>query len=88
MRIMGGTGTKLNRLLTIKERGNLSKHRAGGVDNVIVFYYRLKMKKGTIISRLYIVLDMDDDNYLPERVVVLGGEADNLSKLNEMRINL
>lgn len=46
------------------------------------------MKKGTIISRLYITLDMDDDNYLPNHVVVSGGEPHEMKQLNDTRIDL
>ena len=51
-------------------------------------YDRLKMKRGTIISRLYITLDMEDENYLPERIDVMGGELDNLQRINDTRIDL
>lgn len=46
------------------------------------------MKRGTVISRLYITLDMDDENYLPEHVVVMGGELDNLSSISDIHVNL
>ena len=46
------------------------------------------MKRGTIISRLYITLDMEDENYLPERIDVMGGELDNLQRINDTRIDL
>lgn len=49
---------------------------------------RLKMKKGTIISRLYVTLDMDDDNYLPNHFVVVGGELHDLQTLNDVKVHL
>lgn len=49
---------------------------------------RLKMKRGTVVSRLYITIDMDDENYLPEHVVVMGGELDNLHTLKDIHIDL
>lgn len=51
-------------------------------------WIRLKMKKGTIINRLLIMLDMDDDNYLPNHIVVVGGELEDMKSLNEVHFNL
>ncbi|KAK3091187.1 hypothetical protein FSP39_017814 [Pinctada imbricata] len=49
-------------------------------------WIRLKMKKGTIIMKLQIVLDGSDDNYIPRRIVVSGGEQDNLKVLKTVEI--
>lgn len=46
------------------------------------------MKRGTIVSRLYVTLDMDDENYLPEHIVVMGGELDSLQSVNDTHIDL
>lgn len=46
------------------------------------------MKKGTVISRLYITLDMDDENYLPDHVVVAGGDLDDMNVIADCRIDL
>lgn len=46
------------------------------------------MKKNTIISRLYVTINMDDENYLPERIVVAGGDLDNMDELNETNLDL
>ncbi|CAH1774452.1 unnamed protein product [Owenia fusiformis] len=50
-------------------------------------WVKLKMKKGTIIKKLLITVDGNDDNYLPYRIIVSGGETDNLKKLNDMRVD-
>ena len=31
---------------------------------------------------------MEDENYLPERIDVMGGELDNLQRINDTRIDL
>ena len=36
-------------------------------------WIRLTMKKNVIINKLYIGVDCNDDNYLPEQVIVYGG---------------
>lgn len=46
------------------------------------------MKGGTIISRLYITLALDDENYLPEHVVVAGGVPDDMTVLSDNRIDV
>ncbi|KAK7101258.1 E3 ubiquitin-protein ligase HECTD3-like isoform X2 [Littorina saxatilis] len=50
-------------------------------------WIQLRMKKGTVIKKLCIVLDGADDNYLPQRMVVQGGEQDNLKTLNTVHID-
>ncbi|XP_076441534.1 E3 ubiquitin-protein ligase HECTD3-like [Babylonia areolata] len=50
-------------------------------------WIQLRMKKGTVIKKLCIVLDGADDNYLPMRMVVQGGEQDNLKVLNKVDID-
>ncbi|XP_033737246.1 E3 ubiquitin-protein ligase HECTD3-like [Pecten maximus] len=47
----------------------------------------LKMKKGTVILKLQLTLDGSDDNYLPARVTVQGGEQENLSVLRSLAID-
>ncbi|KAL8570039.1 hypothetical protein ACOMHN_036316 [Nucella lapillus] len=49
-------------------------------------WIQLRMKKGTVIKKLCIILDGADDNYLPLRLVVQGGEQDNLKILNTVHI--
>ncbi|XP_074642491.1 E3 ubiquitin-protein ligase HECTD3-like [Tubulanus polymorphus] len=49
-------------------------------------WVRLQMKKGTIIKKLYIVVDAEDGNYIPHHIVVSGGLWGNLKKLNEVYI--
>ncbi|XP_067937945.1 E3 ubiquitin-protein ligase HECTD3-like [Watersipora subatra] len=51
-------------------------------------WIRLKMKSGTVISRLYITIAMDDENYLPEHVVVAGGELDDMAILEDTHIDV
>ncbi|XP_064625661.1 E3 ubiquitin-protein ligase HECTD3-like isoform X2 [Lineus longissimus] len=46
-------------------------------------WLRLKMRKGTIIKKLYLCLDGEDGNYLPYHVIVMGGEIDDMKKLND-----
>ncbi|XP_046562104.1 E3 ubiquitin-protein ligase HECTD3-like [Haliotis rubra] len=49
-------------------------------------WIQLRMKKGTIIKKLSITVDGSDDNYLPSRLVIQGGEQDNLKILNTVTI--
>ncbi|XP_043820262.1 E3 ubiquitin-protein ligase HECTD3 [Dromiciops gliroides] len=50
-------------------------------------WVRLTMKKGTIIKKLLLTVDTTDDNFMPKRVVVYGGEGDNLKKLSDVNID-
>lgn len=50
-------------------------------------WIRLKMKKGTVIKKLLLSIDSTDDNYVPSRILVMGGEPDNLKKLNDVSID-
>ncbi|CAL1547476.1 unnamed protein product [Lymnaea stagnalis] len=50
-------------------------------------WIRLTMKKGTIIKSLSLLVSMADDNYLPETIVVVAGEADDVKVLNSISIN-
>nr|XP_010593610.2 E3 ubiquitin-protein ligase HECTD3 isoform X2 [Loxodonta africana] len=50
-------------------------------------WVRLTMKKGTIVKRLLLTVDTTDDNFMPKRVVVYGGEGDNLKKLSDVSID-
>ncbi|XP_041372732.1 E3 ubiquitin-protein ligase HECTD3-like isoform X2 [Gigantopelta aegis] len=50
-------------------------------------WIQLRMKKGTVIKKLYCTVDGSDDNYLPSRFVVQGGEQDNLKIINTVHID-
>ncbi|KAK3585008.1 hypothetical protein CHS0354_024922 [Potamilus streckersoni] len=50
-------------------------------------WIQLRMKKGTIIKKLQITVEGSDDNYLPSRLVIQGGEADNLKTLNTISVD-
>lgn len=50
-------------------------------------YIRLKMKQGTVVKRLFINVDSRDDNYMPSRVQVFGGEHGNVKQLNEVSLD-
>ncbi|XP_059151600.1 E3 ubiquitin-protein ligase HECTD3-like [Physella acuta] len=50
-------------------------------------WIRLTMKKGTIIKYLALVVNLADDNYLPETISVVAGEADDIKVLNNININ-
>ncbi|XP_033095652.1 E3 ubiquitin-protein ligase HECTD3-like [Anneissia japonica] len=52
-------------------------------------WMRLHMKKGTIIKRLYIAVDGQDDNYMPSHVIVMAGQdGSNLKKINDCNIDV
>ena len=38
-------------------------------------------------SKLILTVDATDDNYMPKRVTVYGGEGDNLKKLSDVTID-
>ncbi|NXT45797.1 HECD3 ligase, partial [Pluvianellus socialis] len=50
-------------------------------------WVRLNMKKGTIVKKLLLTVDTTDENFMPKRVAVYGGEGDNLKKLNDVGID-
>ncbi|XP_048352996.1 E3 ubiquitin-protein ligase HECTD3 [Sphaerodactylus townsendi] len=50
-------------------------------------WVRLNMKKGTIIKKLFLTVDTTDENFMPKRVAVYGGEGDNLKKLSDVGID-
>ncbi|XP_077190058.1 E3 ubiquitin-protein ligase HECTD3 [Paroedura picta] len=50
-------------------------------------WVRLNMKKGTIIKKLFLTVDTTDENFMPKRVAVYGGEVDNLKKLSDVGID-
>ncbi|XP_040087884.1 E3 ubiquitin-protein ligase HECTD3 [Oryx dammah] len=50
-------------------------------------WVRLTMKKGTVVKKLLLTVDTTDDNFMPKRVVVYGGEGDNLKKLSDVSID-
>lgn len=39
-------------------------------------------------SKLILVVDSTDDNYMPKRITVYGGEGDNLKKLSDVTIDV
>ncbi|CAN2390345.1 HECT domain containing E3 ubiquitin protein ligase 3, partial [Pristimantis euphronides] len=49
-------------------------------------WIQLHMKEGTIIKKLLLTVDSTDENYMPKRVMVYGGERDSLKKLNDVII--
>lgn len=50
-------------------------------------WLRLNMRKGTIIKSLSLTVSLADDNYLPEKIVVMAGEADDSRVLNVVNID-
>ncbi|GFR82594.1 E3 ubiquitin-protein ligase HECTD3 [Elysia marginata] len=50
-------------------------------------WLRLNMRKGTIIKSLSLTVSLADDNYLPETIVVMAGEADDSKVLNVVNID-
>ncbi|KAM9326144.1 E3 ubiquitin-protein ligase HECTD3 [Gastrophryne carolinensis] len=49
-------------------------------------WLRLHMKEGTIIKQLLLTVDSRDENYMPKRVMVYGGDH-TLKKLNDVHID-
>lgn len=41
-----------------------------------------------LLSKLILVVDSTDDNYMPKRVTVYGGEGDNLKKMSDVTIDV
>uniref|UniRef100_A0A8C0IM63 HECT domain E3 ubiquitin protein ligase 3 n=1 Tax=Chelonoidis abingdonii TaxID=106734 RepID=A0A8C0IM63_CHEAB len=50
-------------------------------------WVRLTMKKGTIVKKLLLTVDTTDENFMPRRIMVYGGEGDNLKKLSDVGID-
>ncbi|XP_031150221.1 E3 ubiquitin-protein ligase HECTD3 [Sander lucioperca] len=50
-------------------------------------WIRLHMKRGTVVNKLILTVDSTDDNYMPKRITVFGGEGDNLKKLSDVTID-
>ncbi|XP_063075071.1 E3 ubiquitin-protein ligase HECTD3 [Engraulis encrasicolus] len=50
-------------------------------------WIRLHMKRGTVVNKLLLTVDSTDDNYMPKRVTVYGGEAENLKKYSDVTID-
>ncbi|RXM29080.1 E3 ubiquitin-protein ligase HECTD3, partial [Acipenser ruthenus] len=50
-------------------------------------WIRLRMKKGTVVKKLILTVDTTDDNYMPKRIAVYGGEGDNLKKLSDVHVD-
>jgi hypothetical protein len=40
-----------------------------------------------VLRKLLLTVDTTDDNFMPKRVVVYGGEGDNLKKLSDVNID-
>ncbi|XP_046853196.1 E3 ubiquitin-protein ligase HECTD3-like [Xenia sp. Carnegie-2017] len=49
-------------------------------------WIRLKMKPGTVVKQLFVWVNSHDDNYMPSRLQVHGGETDNMNLLNEVHV--
>lgn len=50
-------------------------------------WIRLHMRRGSVVNKLILTVDATDDNYMPKRVTVYGGEGDNLKKLSDVTID-
>ncbi|TKS79447.1 E3 ubiquitin-protein ligase HECTD3 [Collichthys lucidus] len=50
-------------------------------------WIRLHMKRGTVVNKLILTVDSTDDNYMPKRVTVYGGEGDGLKKMSDVTID-
>ncbi|CAB3977789.1 E3 ubiquitin- ligase HECTD3-like [Paramuricea clavata] len=50
-------------------------------------WIRLKMKPGTVIKQLFVNVNSNDDNYMPNRFQVHGGETGNVKLLNDVAID-
>ncbi|XP_074953892.1 E3 ubiquitin-protein ligase HECTD3-like [Phalacrocorax aristotelis] len=50
-------------------------------------WVRLHMKKGTIVKKLWLMLDGQANSYIPRRVAVYGGALNKLQHLRTVRIN-
>ncbi|KAG2461844.1 HECD3 ligase, partial [Polypterus senegalus] len=50
-------------------------------------WIRLHMKKGTVVKKLILTVDSTDDNYLPRRITVYGGDGDNMKKLSDVGVD-
>ncbi|XP_030350371.1 E3 ubiquitin-protein ligase HECTD3-like isoform X2 [Strigops habroptila] len=50
-------------------------------------WVRLSMKKGSVIKRLWLVLDVNGNSYVPKRVAVYGGPPNRLQHLRTVLIN-
>ncbi|XP_033636883.1 E3 ubiquitin-protein ligase HECTD3-like [Asterias rubens] len=51
-------------------------------------WIRINMKKGTIITKLSVTVDSQDDNYMPDHIIVMGGTIDNLKKLKDINVDV
>ena len=49
--------------------------------------YILAHRSHMAFSKLILTVDATDDNYMPKRVTVYGGEGDNLKKLSDVTID-
>ncbi|KFO89031.1 E3 ubiquitin-protein ligase HECTD3, partial [Buceros rhinoceros silvestris] len=50
-------------------------------------WVRLNMKKGAIVKKLWLMLDVQINSYIPRRVAVYGGAPNNLQHLRTVLIN-
>lgn len=51
-------------------------------------WIKLSMRPGTVIRQLLITVDAKDDNYMPNHIVVMGGDSDSLKELNEVFLDV
>jgi len=42
---------------------------------------------GAVNRKLFLVINSCDDNYIPHRIIVMGGSAGNLQKLNDVTVD-
>lgn len=59
------------------------------VCEVVLAYSSLSLtpRSSLLSSKLILTVDSTDDNYMPKRVTVYGGEGDNLKKLSDVTID-
>ncbi|KAM4722366.1 E3 ubiquitin-protein ligase HECTD3 [Rhinophrynus dorsalis] len=50
-------------------------------------WIQLQMKEGTIVKKLLLTVDSTDENYMPKRIVVYGGERDSLKKISDVSVD-
>lgn len=66
------------------KRGREQAH-SYSVCEVVLTYSR--QVSSLLCSKLILTVDSTDDNYMPKRVTVFGGEGDNLKKLSDVTID-
>ena len=58
-------------------------HLASGKGKALILYSTVFVP----CSKLILTVDSTDDNYMPKRITVYGGEGDNLKKLSDVTID-